>query len=94
MGYDLKYGAVTTEHGDIPAGEPVIVFRARDGLAPGVLAHYAQLCRDAGSPDFHVALALENERAFRQWQEENPQQVRVPDSALHRERLEAAAREA
>lgn len=87
MGADGKYGRVTTEHGTIPDDEPVIVFRARDRLTPEVIEHYAQLCGQAGSPDFHVSRVLSAARSFRQWQQEHPDQVRTPDSAAHQQRL-------
>lgn len=89
MGYDSKYGRVTTEHGDIPDDEPVIVFRARDLLAPKAIRHYAGLCRDEGSPDFHVDLCTATAREFEDWQDDHPDRVRVPDSAAHQGRMEA-----
>lgn len=92
MGYDRKYGKVTTEHGDIPDDEPVIVFRARDKETPALIHYYAGLCRNAGSPAFHVDLVTGTARKFREWQLANPGQVRIPDSAAHRERLEAQDR--
>lgn len=57
MGYDLKYGRVTVEHGDkihgsdndgkaVPlneSDEPVMVFRAQDKLTVPLLARYENL---------------------------------------------------
>lgn len=80
MGYDGKYGRVTTDHGSIPDDEPVIVFRAQDGLTRGVLAHYLKLCDQAGSPVRHQRLVAETLARFTRWQEEHPDEVRVPDS--------------
>jgi hypothetical protein len=56
MGYDAKYGTVTTDHGDIPEDEPVIVFRARDTFTPGVLQGYLDMCAAGGSPQRHLDL--------------------------------------
>lgn len=87
MGYDGKYGKVTTEHGDIPDDEPVIVFRARDIRTRGVLAHYLKLCDEGKSPIRHLRLVSETLARFIRWQEENPDKVRVPTSAASREWL-------
>jgi len=43
MGYDGKYGKVTTEHGNIPDDEPVIVFRGRDKIIPAMLRFYLEM---------------------------------------------------
>lgn len=48
MAIERKYGRVTTERGNIPAEEPVIVFRAQDKLAPVLMRMYGQLCRSHG----------------------------------------------
>lgn len=84
MGYDRKYGRVTTEHGDIPDDEPVIVFRARDRLTPKLLAYYLLLCSKAGTPRRHLELILDSNDLFRTWQEANPDRVRMPDSERSR----------
>jgi hypothetical protein len=49
MGYDRKYGQVTTEHDDIPDDEPVIVFRARDRFVPAMLGYYLAACERGGA---------------------------------------------
>lgn len=85
MGYDGKYGRVTTEHGDIPDDEPVIVFRARDLMTKGLLERYDQLCREAGSPQRHLDLIEKTYNTFLDWQRDNPGKVRVPDSERSRE---------
>jgi hypothetical protein len=85
MGTDGKYGRVTTEHGDIPENEPVIVFRARDRLTPVMLSFYRELCAEAGSPQRHLDLISESRRTFEQWQDANPGEVRAPDSERSRE---------
>ena len=81
MGYDGKYGKVTTEHGNIPDDEPVIVFRGRDILLPAVLANYAEMCESERSPEGHVELVRETAQRITCWQQENWSRVKVPDSA-------------
>jgi hypothetical protein len=85
MGHDRKYGRVTTEHGDIPDDEPVIVFRARDKLTALLISHYYKLCDQAGSPPRHLSLVEGAYTAFADWQEANPDKVRTPDSERSRE---------
>lgn len=84
MGYDRKYGNVTTDHGEIPDDEPVIVFRGRDRLLPEVLAKYMSLCEGAGSPQRHVDIVAESRRQIMSWQAENPEKTRTPDSERSR----------
>jgi hypothetical protein len=84
MGYDVKYGTVTTEHGNIPVDEPVVVFRARDCLVPTLLAYYAALCRDVGSPERHLQLVGKSAELIEQWQAQHPEQLRIPDSERSR----------
>lgn len=85
MGYDGKYGKVTTEHGDIGEDEPVIIFRAKDKLAPQLIMIYKVLCREAGSPDHHLDLVSKACHRFIAWQEINGK--RTPTSDSHKERL-------
>ena len=92
MGFDLKYGVVTTEHGEIPDDEPVIMFRARDALTLGVLAHYLKLC-DGISPVRHLRIIAENLARFAQWQEEHPDRVKIPDSERSRAWLDEGSAE-
>jgi hypothetical protein len=84
MGFDRKYGQVTTEHGEIPADEPVIVFRARDVNTFKLLGYYLVLCSKGGSPRRHLELILDNLDSFGQWQEANPDKVGTPDSERSR----------
>jgi hypothetical protein len=84
MGQDGKYGLVTTEHGDIPDDEPVIVFRARDKTTLQLLAAYYYLCMAYGSPARHLLLIKSAEARFKQWQQEHPDEVRIPDSERSR----------
>ena len=87
MGYDRKYGRVTTEHGEIPEDEPVIVFRARDRLLPKVLAYYRLFCWKAGSPRRHLGMIDDSVVAIEAWQAKHPDQVRTPDSERSRDWL-------
>lgn len=84
MAIDGKYGRVTTEHGNIGDDEPVIVFRARDLLAPEVIAHYHGQCLRAGSPMRHLRLVAEAYNRFVEWQNRSGD-AQVPDSESSRE---------
>lgn len=84
MGFDQKYGHVTTEHGDIPDDEPVIVFRARDITTPDLLAYYLMRCVKRGSPKRHLDLIVSTIELFRLWQAANRDKVKVPDSERSR----------
>lgn len=85
MGYDNKYGRVTTEHGDIPDDEPVIVFRARDMTTVDLLAYYLMRCVKKDSPKRHLDLIVQTIDTFRTWQAQNRDKVKVPDSERSRE---------
>jgi hypothetical protein len=87
MPADKKYGHVTLEYGDVGEDEPVIVFRAQDKLAPLLLSIYADLCQDAGSPQFHQDLVTARRNEFTEWQASHPGQVRVPASADYQARM-------
>jgi hypothetical protein len=84
MGYDRKYGKVTTENGDIPDDEPVIVFRARDVTTTKLLSYYLMICAKAGSPVRHLDIIIGTLFHFRRWQQEHPDRVKVPDSERSR----------
>ena len=81
MGFDGKYGRVTTEFGDIPDTEPVLVFRAQDSLLPSVLEHYYELAEEAGSPTKHLLLIQGAIHRVEDWQAEN--RTKVPNSERH-----------
>jgi hypothetical protein len=85
MGYDGKYGNVTTEFGDIPDDEPVIVFRARDMITVGVLKWYRGRCVTSGCPDRHLALIEASIDRFWDWQQAHRDEIRYPDSESSRE---------
>ena len=78
MGYDRKYGKVTTEFGNIGEDEPVVVFRARDMLLPKVLAYYHLFCLKVGSPRRHLNIILNTKEDVEKWQIENIS--KIPDS--------------
>jgi hypothetical protein len=84
MAIDKKYGEVTLQHGDIPADEPVIVFRARDSVLPALLAQYHTLCTQAGSPVFHLDLIEARYGEIMAWQADHSEQVRIPSSDGYR----------
>ncbi len=79
MGYDGKYGRVTTQFGDITDDEPVIVFRAQDATLPKLLAYYLLLCSKAGSPRRHMDIILDTIERVRTWQVDHF--TKVPESA-------------
>jgi hypothetical protein len=78
MGYDRKYGKVTTEFGNIGDDEPVVVFRARDKLLPKVLAYYHLFCIKEGSPKRHLNIIMNTLELVKNWQALN--QTKTPDS--------------
>lgn len=82
MGYDRKYGKVTTEFGNIPDDEPVIVFRARDKLLPKVLAYYHMFCIKEGSPRRHLNIIMNTLELVKYWQATN--KTKIPDSEASR----------
>lgn len=88
MGFDGKYGRITTERLEIPEDEPVMLFRGRDRILPEVIRDYAARCQEAGSPEYHVQLTLSAAARIEQWQTEHPDRVKTPDSARLRELME------
>ena len=92
MGYDSKYGLVTTEHGDIPADEQVVVFRARDlGILSAVegYARWAQEHRGVVSKE-HRELINKTLRELRNWQELHKDRLRWPSSTGYLQRTQEA----
>lgn len=77
MPFDLKYGQVTTEYGNIAKDEPVVVFRAQDKLLPKVLGFYLAKCLEAGSPRKHLTTIQDALKLVRSWQEGHT--TKVPD---------------
>lgn len=87
MAIDLKYGRVTVEHGTIGEDEPVVVFRGRDALLDTMMVIYEALCKKAGSPQHHIDLIEESRGQINAWQAANLEQVRIPNSNSHAERI-------
>jgi hypothetical protein len=85
MGYDRKYGKVTTEHGNIGEDEPVVVFRAQDKLLPKVLAYYHLFCVKEGSPRRHLDIIMNTRAKVVEWQKLHYSQV--PTSETSKDRL-------
>lgn len=84
MGYDRKYGKVTTEFGDIPDHEPVVIFRSQDKLIIDVLAYYVLKCVKAGSPMRHVRIVLNTIGFIREWQSIHGSRIPNSDSSASR----------
>lgn len=81
MGYDLKYGRVTTERGSIPDDEPVFLLRAQDSFAVEAIIHYLGRC--AGYPDVsdrHVVGVRRVLDVFRTWRSAGKARTKVPDT--------------
>jgi hypothetical protein len=83
MAHERKYGRVTTEFGNIPEDEPVVLFRAQDKLLPSLLEHYLGLCEQAGSPARHLDGINELIDEVEEWQ--SIHSSKVPDSERSRE---------
>ena len=81
MGYDRKYGQVTTEHGEIPDDEPVIVLRARDVHAAAAVGYYHSVCSADRQVDAaHADSVAEVLRQFCAWRDANPHRMKTPDT--------------
>jgi len=80
MGYDAKYGKVTTEHGEIPDDEPVVILRGQDLAVPRTLNYYRGVARELGSPDEHLSLVTDQVGYIKGWQRYHPDRVKVPDT--------------
>jgi hypothetical protein len=76
MARENKYGDIAIA--GIPDTEPIIIFRAKDKLAPFVIDHYQQLAEDRGLAD-HAAAVAAVAREFRDWQARNADLVKLPD---------------
>jgi hypothetical protein len=61
---------------EIPADEPVFIFRARDKWAAGVLGDYATLVEDPA----HKAAVEERFIQFGEWAEAHPERMKEPDT--------------
>lgn len=88
MGYDHKYGKITTEFGNIGEDEPVVMFRARDALLPRVLMYYHLFCMKSDCPRFHLTAILDTFYNITQWQFNNKEKIRFPRSENFKRRQE------
>lgn len=79
MGYDWKYGRVTTERGDIGEDEPVFVIRARDRAAVDAIeTGYINAADAHGARDELLDVVRERVQEIRDWQAAN--KTKVPDT--------------
>lgn len=85
MGHDRKYGKVTTEFGNIPDDEPVVLFRSKDMTLLQLMWRYYTLCENAGSPQRHLDIIKNSINEISLWQTENG--TRVPTSESSKDRL-------
>lgn len=76
---DNKFGEITTEHGNLFPGEPVFILRARDNHSLAAIAFYAEVCRDSGSPDDHIAGVSAAAAEMRAWRALRPDLCKNPD---------------
>jgi hypothetical protein len=88
MGYDRKYGKVLTEFGNIGNDEPVVVFRAQDLTLPLVLENAWNIAKNMGSPERHIEILKNTQKAIMKWQQDNSEKIRIPNSESSKERLE------
>lgn len=86
MAIDKKYGHVTVEFPGPEEDERVIVFRAVDQNVPNLLKFYYELCEVGGSPQHHLDLIKGTHDEIVQWQSDNPDKVRIPNSDRYIER--------
>jgi hypothetical protein len=85
MGFDGKYGKVTTQFGDIPDDEPVFLFRAKDRLLVPLLDHYLELCDEAESTERHMLLVRQARDRIAEWQDANPTRTPVSEGPAGRD---------
>lgn len=64
---------------EIPADEPVFIFRARDKFACSVLGDYAEMCSDPA----HAAAVVARFIQFGEWADAHPERMKEPDTAAH-----------
>lgn len=67
MGYDSKYGKITTEFGNIPEDEPVFILRGQDKLADFALREYQRVFLDYTGDREHYVLLCKNIETFEAW---------------------------
>jgi len=59
--------------------EPVFVLRAQDRTSIAMLNTYLSLCTRVDCDKFFIAEVKQIRDAFRDWQHEHPDEVKVPD---------------
>jgi hypothetical protein len=85
MAIDLKYGRVSVERepgNPLGDDEPVVLFRARDVVLPGLLGKYEEECDFYGADKDHLAAIRKAQAAVIDWQDRNPTLVKTPDTRL------------
>lgn len=80
MGFDRKFGVVTTERGAVPRDEPVFVIRGKDAAAPLALMAYADAADRVGADPALGAGVRDHAKRIAEWQRENRELVAVPDT--------------
>jgi len=81
MAFDGKYGRITTEYGDIPDDEPVLIFRAQDVTTPRVAEYAARVAGEVGATQGHKRGLRDAAAYIRHWQRVHRDRVKVPDTA-------------
>lgn len=86
MALNSKYGTVTTEFGDIPDDEIVIILRGRDELTFPTMTAYVALAADEGATEEFIADMLASIEEIRTWQQAHPDRMKFPSELSRRER--------
>ncbi len=63
----------------LPEGEPLFLLRAKDKCAMAALKAYVTECQAQGSPPDQVESVNKQIQNFRDWQNQNPDTVKVSD---------------
>ena len=61
----------------VPDDEPVFIIRAKDVISVAVLEFYRGMCSDTN----HADVVDGRVEQFRDWQQSNPDLVKIPDTA-------------
>lgn len=69
-----KFGGWT-----FPEGMPIFVLVAKDKVATGIIDEYGLDCENRGCDKDHVENVAKAVESFREWQEANPDLVKLPD---------------
>jgi len=81
MPLDHKYiGEIRKiETGELLDPEEFVIFRVKDLALSNTLRHYWETCRALGSPLEHLDAILALRERVQVWQQEHPEQCKVPD---------------